>query len=327
MNCSDGFITMRTVCAGQPVRQPKSGLFIEDLAGINCANLASVEPGVYLNAQEFLAQKVAVSCDIVLQDLREIVEPFVKERSALEAGTVGEFASPASPLTGSASQRGLRLRINAGRLSRLLVDRIWIRSASAVETVVKVKDGDKVTEFPVSLEAGKENELWLHYQADQKQVDIVIEDAAYQPHSGTTIATKYFSTCTTCHGGGAMYTYLSGSALLAGAETDTLQGIVAECSLVCDIELAACMMLKKVKWPVLIQTGIQILQELVASGRMNYWTIHSKDWAKEQIEFWHRVEYKRMFKHHAAGMAAFLSNLDPHCLTCGTGTVYTYAHP
>lgn len=324
--CIKNFITFATVCQGETLIRPLSGLNIEQLPGLYRKSLAQINPGKYLNAQAFLDEKVITAGDMVITRMRNYLEEFVVERGTREAGTVGTFNDTA--LGASASPRGVRVKLNpsAGALMLPLIPRVWIKSNTTKAGVtVKVKDGARIVEYPVDLVAGEEVELWLHFEAQTKQVDITIEDDDVDVYGGSTTGTTYFADCNTCSRVG-LYKEISGSGLLASAETDELQGIKAEVITVCSIMQAACMLLGRYKWAVLYQVGILICDEWDASDRANYFTLHSKEWARAQSEKWNMIDLPRHMKTSNNQLLALVRNLDPKCLECGTGPTMSAGH-
>lgn len=325
--CISGFITPKAVCPGGIYVRPKSGLHVEDLPGISTTALAAVEPGKYLDAQTFIDEKMKVAGMIIADRMRNHLEAYIEERGVREAGYIGTWSVPDVTLVGADVPRGVRVKADGGPMLVPTISRVYIKGLDAIsDLVVKLKDGEKVTEFPVSIEAGIEKELYLNYDAEKRTVDIYIDDERFIPFSGSTEGTKYFSSCLTC-GGHSRYLGIAGSALYDGAETDVLQGIRAEAVLLCSIEPVLCLLLSRFRWAMLYQWGILVLEEWLASPRTNYFTIHSKAWAADKVEQWNMIDLPRAMKSNIQSLASFISQLDPDCLTCGKGPGYANSHP
>lgn len=323
--CLKNFITFQSVNTGESYVPPTSKLHIEALPGVHRKSVSKIEPGKYANAQEFLDDKLNIAGLMILDRMRNYLEPYVQERGTKEAGTIGTWSDDAA-LSGVAQPRGVRIKVQGGPLLVPLMSRVWIKSSQSTTGLqVKVKDGQQETTYSVDTVAGEEVELWIHLEARTKQVDVTITDVRFHPHTGSTKGTKYFSTCSTCAGHG-LYQGIAGSGLLNGSETDALQGIRAEVVLMCSIDPVACILLKRYRFAVLYQTGILILQEWDASDRTNYFTLHSKEWAQTQAEQWNMVDLPRHMKTANEHLVAFIRNLDPSCLTCGNGPNYASAH-
>lgn len=324
--CLDNFITFKAVCPGETYVRPLSGIHWEDLPGFGVKSMAAIEPGKYLNAVTFGREKLHVAGSMILDKMRAAIEPYVQERGVKEAGYIGTYTDE-SPLTPSLTGRGIRVRVDGGPMLLPTIPRIWLKSSTAVSNlVVKVKDGNTITEFPLdSLPADQETEVWLHYEAANKQVDIFVENASFAPYTGDTQGTKYFTNCTGC-AGHARYVGIAGGGLVGSTETTILQGMRAEVVLLCSIDPIACILLKRYKWAVAFQAGILVLQEWGPSDRANYFTLHGREWAKETADGWNLVELPRAMKTNNETLVAFLRNMDPTCLTCGSGPSYVEGH-
>lgn len=324
--CLDGFITPRTVCAGETYVKPRSGLHIEDLPGFSCPALSAVEPGKFLDATVFTNEKMRIAGQMILDRMRNYLEPYVKERGPKEAGTIGTWSEDA-PLAGATTRRGVRVRVEGGPMVIPTVPRVWIKSSTTIaDLVLKIKDGVTTTEQTVSVTADVETEVWLNYEGNAKTLDIYVEDVRFEPYTGSTEGTSYFASCSSC-GGHGRYFGIAGGGLLGDTEVTALHGIRAEVVLLCSLDPVACVLLKRFRFAVLYQWGILVLEEWLATSRTNYFSIHSKDWARDTIDQWNTIELPRHMKTSAETLASFISQLDPDCLNCGTGASYTHGLP
>lgn len=329
--CLDGFITFRVVCPGGTYVKPKSGLHVEDLPGFSTASLAAVEPGKYLNAQTFVNEKMRVSGEMLMDQIRNHLEQYSVEGGPKEAGVIGTWSEDEETLDTTVDLQGVRVRVSGGQMMVVSVPRVWIRIGNdedVEDVTLYIRDGETVEERVVSLLGkGVENEIWLHYEAKGKQVDVYVEDERLVMYTGSTAGTKYFTTCSTC-GGHARYKNIAGSGLEGKfAEVDALRGIRAEAVATCTIDGVACILLRKFRFAMLYQFGILALEEWLASPRTNYFTIHSKEWALDTLEKWSKFDLPRHMKTNIKTLAHYVSQLDPDCLDCGTGATYTNVHP
>lgn len=323
--CIKNFITFQSVLPGETYVAPVSKLHVEALPGVYRKSLSQVEPGKYLNAQAFVDDKLNIAGMMIMDRMRNYLEPFVNEKGSKEAGTVGTF-DDASPLSGTATKRGLRITVGGGAMVMPLLSRVWIKCDATIEGLeVKVKEGTKETTYTVDTIADTEVELWLHYEGRAKTLEVTIADTRFHPSTGSTAGTKYFSTCHTCNRAG-LYKYITGTGLLGTNETTALQGIRAEVVTMCSLDPVACILLKRYRFAVLYQFGILLLQEWDASDRTNYFTLHSKEWAQAQAEQWNMIDLPRHMKTANDQLVHFIRNLDPDCLTCGTGPNFGSGH-
>ena len=326
MDCHKDFIAFRTTCAGVGAVAPKSKLFFEDLPGISCAGLAAIEPGKYNSARVMAEEKLRVACEHVLSRAEEALEPYIKARIELEAGEIGSFIGGAYA-AGSALQRGVRLKMEGGILMRMLIPAIFLQAEEAVADLeVLVIDGEEEHSFTTNIEAGELTVLDLHLEVKSKTVDVVIADDRFKPMVGSTSSTRYYTaSCTKCTNT-AKYQYLSGVGVSDGYEDEAAYGIAVQVIATCSIEPALCMMLQKLRWAVLYQWGVEVLEEHIATGRMNFLGIHGKEWAAEKLPEW-QDKVSEHLKSAAPGLRTFVTKLTPQCVSCGTGITMGYAHP
>lgn len=318
LECLDRFITFRTPCGGSPYVRPTSGVHFEDLPGISATSLAALEPAKYVDIKTFATEKLRVAGQMIVDRMRNYIEPHVRERATREAGTIGTF-SDATPLPGNVTPRGLRVKLDAGAMLVPLIPRVWIKSATSVTGLeIKLTDGEVEMTYTVDVVANVEKELWINYEGKRKSIDLVIENAAFEPWTGSTEGTTYFANCDTCGGHGRYYK-IAGSALYGGDETEVLQGLRCEILALCSIEPVACILLNRFRHAVLYQWGVLIFEEGILGPRVNPWVTHTKEERAFFIEQWNTIEIPRYVKTGSTGLAAFIAKLDPDCLECGTG--------
>ena len=86
------------------------------------------------------------------------------------------------------------------------------------------------------------------------------------------------------------------------------------------------MLLRRLRWAVLYQFGVEVLDEWLATSRMNYMGIHGKEWAAEKRPEWqNEVEVK--LEQQAPHLATLIEKLSPECTRCGRGLTLGYAVP
>lgn len=326
MDCHKNFICARTTCAGVDTVKPTSGLYIDDLPGLSTQALTGIEPGKYQSAATMLEEKVRVACDKVFDLARAVVEPYLREHVSVEAGEIGQYDDPVTYAAGSAAERGVRVKLDGGILMRMLIPRVWIQAEDDVDDLeVKVYDGSVLTRHKVDLVAGVRLALDLHLLAEARTVEVIVADNRFKPATGDTDSTTYFSTCVTC-GGRSTYEHLAGTGMLDGDEVTALQGIAVQVIASCNLEAAVCMLLKRLKWVVLYQLGIECLEEWLATQRFNFLGIHGKKWAQDTLPRWQREVADRIDAEKYS-LTNLLKKLTPECMTCGSGVTAGYARP
>lgn len=323
MECAENFIVCRNTCSGVDPVTPTSGLYADDLPGISTLSLANIEPGKYATAAAMVQEKVALAVKKVADRVKEVLAQYLEESATVEAGEVGTLNG--DPIDASPNARGLRVSLDGTQLMHLLIPRLYVKAAASGEFEVLLKDGANERTYSVQCTANQVAMLDIHYLAQTKQVDITITDPLFQPVSGTTFDTRYFSTCVAC-GRPCKYRHIAGVGLLKDAEVDVAQGIGAQVVVTCAFDRALCMLLRRLRWAVLYQFGVEVLDEWLATSRMNYMGIHGKEWAAEKRPEWqNEVEVK--LEQQAPHLATLIEKLSPECTRCGRGLTLGYAVP
>lgn len=326
MHCLKNFIGIRQACSPGGAPAPRSRQYIESYPGITKAALQSIEPGVFLNAQAFLDACVEDALNtIVAVDLRTALEPYVRTREELEFGKVGQFDEELE--NAEAVARGLRITKKAGYMGALLVGRAWVGYDTAGTYVLTVTDGEKTDAFDVLITNPElPVEVFVQFETLKDRVDLTITPVAQRPHSGSTTEVADFraSNCDTCDTGGA-FKMIKAAGLKDGVESEVLQGITADVAVTCDPMAAVCMFAPHIKVPIFYATVIKVLENWEATGRMNFFAQHKQEWVAQQWEYLVNRKYPEVWDLHSKGLAKYLAELDPICITCGTGTTYGYS--
>ena len=189
-------------------------------------------------------------------------------------------------------------------------------------------EGNDITTGTVSVKAGQEARVFVNYTASSKDVTVTWDNTNIEAASGNVASGNNYGGCTTCssHGNGHGSYLLTIRGWNGTQDTSELYGVRAEVTVGCEVERAMCLVSSKLRYPILYKAGTLILREWLASTRLNFLAIHSKEWAKEKIMEWEEVDYKTKFELVAPGLANFLKQVDPKCINCG-GLTYGSVHP
>ncbi len=327
MDCLNNVIGIRQACAGGGLPAPRFGLYIEDFPGLTKTSLQAIEPGVWLNCQAWLNDLVRQAWTTIVEvDARAALEPYLKDRASLEFGMLGVFDETATYQVGQAGARGLRVKKNAGILAKLAVSRVWIHAQDAGTFTLTVTDGKNPASFDVTVTAGEAEGVWVHYETERDVIDITIADALFKPANGDTKSSSLFASCTSCNGSSS-YKMMVGRGLNLGVEADPMEGIAAQCGIVCAVEPAVCILAPRLKIPLFYAVVLKVLETWEASSRMNFFAQHKAEWVKATHEHVAKNLYPQAWDLHAKGLAAFASKLDTVCVECGTGTRAGYGTP
>jgi hypothetical protein len=312
--CYEDYITFREGCNTTP---PKSGLYLEGLEGISLKRAANIADSGY-------KQGVLMAEDKVIHAL-QVLESVVAGKLML----LQTFLPPAPPalefctfndnLNGVAVEdRGLQIYQNnlLSPFSSFFIEKIFVKSNTTVTKTIKVEDevGNLLTSFSAPLIANKLHTIEANFALFGTQSYVVMDNSDLSTYKtncrknseccsgdATTRPNKLFSVKgwdgSNCSGDGNSY------------------GIAVRGGLRCDISSLMCFILPYIKQAVLYQSGIEILNEMLASDRLNCVTIYSKEWATEKIPEWEfRVE--DILNSTIPTLLQTLKERDKHCVNC-----------
>lgn len=324
MECARGFIGIRAACSPTT---PASGLYIEDLEGIDVPRIQDVNSGKWKDSEQAVEEKLLHAARLVLEEVRMGLEPIWIPELILETGIGGKFDASGFSTPG-ATPHGLRVRMVNNSIRVVRLNEIFLEFEDDFSEIITVTDGITTVTFndaeEVIAPAGIRSRLEINFTSSTGIVEITYPGSGIRPRTGSTSETYLPRDCGHC--GSSGYEAFTVRGYSNGTETTELYGIAARISVECAIEKALCLVLHHLKMPILYRLGIELLKEWEASSRMNFMTIHSKDWAKEKRAEWEEITYPRLMNSLLPGVGVWLKRVDKNCLNCG-GLTYGYSHP
>jgi len=329
MECASGFIGIRQACASAGMSAPKSGLFIEDLEGISVKNLEGINGGKYDDAVDLVNRKTMHAARLVTEELRAYISPTFREELVLETGFGGKFETEEEYTALLDLEYGLRASMINNNLRELRLEEIFLLFEGDFSKEIEISDGVatiKINEGGTSViaKAGEVTRIPVDFVSSNGQIDISYNGLGVSSRNGTTSSTQFLRSCSHC--GSLGFENFTVKGIAGESEDEELYGVRARFSIDCSMEKALCLSLSRLKMAILYRVGIEILKEWEASDRMNWLTIHSRDWALEKRAEWEEITYPNLMKTLSSGVAHFLKKVDKNCLNCG-GTTYGYTHP
>lgn len=327
MECANGFIGIRQACASAGMDAPSSGLFIEDLEGISVASLEGVNTGKWDDAVDLVNQKTIHAARLVTEELRSYISPTFREELVLETGFGGKFDTEGYTAL-DPGDYGLRASMVNNNLRELRLEEIFLLFEADFSKAITITDGEISktinSELAVIAKAGVQARIPIDFVSSTGQIDVIYEGSGTSPANGSTSSTQFLRDCKPCGSTGFENFTVKGHANLV--EDDNLYGIRGRFAIDCSMEKALCLSISRLKMPILYRLGIELLKEWEASDRMNWLTIHGRDWALDKRAEWEEITYPNLMKQLSSGVAHWLKRVDKNCLKCG-GTTYGYTHP
>jgi len=288
--------------------KPKSGLYIDDLEGLNIHNIAKIvtdQP----SAEEFLRQKLAFA-------VREYGQTILSFMEALEPEMLNtcEFSEDYEPT--SFDQIGATYERTIGGLSGLFIRGVRINAEQSGELLVHISDGI-TTESKTFQITGGEQLLDFDFEPAGSKVHIYAENTL----GLAIIECDDPVGCSSCSPSEGFKT----SGYIDGNSSTEAYGFIPVLSIECVQEKAICTILHQVSQGVLYACGVAVLQEWQASDRLNYLSLHSDDWVAAKIEEWN-AKAEHFYITNSTSINKFIQRVDPICYVCNETTI-AYAKP
>jgi len=297
MACFDDFLTYQ----GSGVT-PTSGLYVNNLYGVNLSKMDAVANTDYADAIEFITSKIAMAVAYVSTELKRYVMPYFKLNSVIGHYKGGKFDEDLTYHTAVAANRGVRVDISESTLSQILVNKVRIRANSAGAFNVVVRDGESTTNYAITLVAKTEQDVEINQYCNNKRVFITVNNIA-----GSEGSAKM--SC--CSG----YDILDVTGWTGTGVSSHHYGIIADVTVVCNPIDLFCLVKDFLAFATLYRFGLELANESLETDRFNYFSLVRRE---ELIELRdsYQVDYDKEMKAVARTLPVLLRKLDSYCIDC-----------
>jgi len=302
MACFDDFLTYR----GSGIT-PTSGLYVNNLYGVNLSKMDAVANTDYATGIEFIISKIAMAILYVSTELKRYVMPYFKLNSVIGHYKGGEFDDDLEYHTAVAADRGIRIDIKESTLSQILINRVRVLDNVGGAFNVVVTDGEETTNYPVTLVAQTEQDVEINQYCDRKRVFVTINNLAGAKGSAN------MSCC------GEDYNILSVTGWTGTGVSSHHYGIIADVSVICNPVDLFCLMKDFLGFATLYRFGIEMANEVLETDRFNYFSLVRRDELLELRDSY-QEDYDKEMKTTARTLPVLLRKLDSYCIICNQNT-------
>jgi hypothetical protein len=315
--CYENFITVKGAC--DPV-VPASDLYIENLPGISVQSAARIATAKHQSGVDLLNDKVIFAIQYLESEVQERLmhlgynmpsTPFVREFCDFSKT---QTIAPA-PL-----KRGLVIRRNnlLAPFSLTYIDNIFVKSQTTKTTTIEIQDnlGNVLQTFPIELLANRLTTINVDFSTAVNDIRVVMDN------TDVTVFKGQCSNGSCCHWDAAKKKWQFYSVTgFDGVRCDTkTYGIGVNAGYRCDLSQLMCYLLPYIRFAVLYKTGTMILEELLASDRLNSVISANKEWAGDTLPQWEAIVVEKLDAVIPAAMKQLLKK-DQYCITCKQGNV------
>lgn len=311
MNCLNNIVGVR--CLGD---SSSSGLYVEDLEGINVKTASQIADVRYQSGLDLIKKKKEFAIKAIANDIQGAFLPYFRMNSLIDELVVGKFKD--TTLTTSPLKRGVEIKTRNSRLLRIQIQTVEIKILEAALTsYLKIIDGldEKLVEF--TTDADGKALIDLNYISKTNQIFIVLEDPLITPFDGQLKSG--------CHCYSKSSEFLTGRGYKDGQTASSTFGLSVQSLAVCDQEQFVCLLAPRLGFAILYKTGIEIVKEWIASDRLNPVTMiddGTEDFLLSEFE----SQYKNQLKILIESLPDFFIRLDEICVVC-SGNTYVEAVP
>ena len=310
--CFDNFIGVR--CVSQTT--PKSGLYIDDLEGINIRRAADMADSGFSSGVQLLESKINFATQIILDEMARFAMPYFRMNSLVDELKVGEWDNAwnaPAPL-----DRGVRINTRDSRMLRIRVQSVKIKIQEfGFSGFVDILDGIKTTSFPFTTDANGDAEIFPNYLSETDEIFVLTDNAAIN-----TNKTKVKGGCK-CSTKKSEFLIANGwsGTTTTGTSFGLQVGAAAECSM----DEIGCVIAQKLRFPILYRAGMEIAKEALTTDRLNSVTLLDGDTWNFCLENW-SAQYDAQMKTAIQQLPELFNRMDDICVICNQSR-YVYGMP
>ena len=310
-SCLENFIGVRCL-----TQNPKSGLWINDLEGINIRMAADIADSNYTSGLQLLEQKIKFATELVAAELSGYVLPYFRINSIIDELLIGEFND--TFLSPAAFDRGVKITTRNSRLMQIKVNSVKIRIRETnYSGTLDIVDGFHATSYPFTTDSNGEAELFVNYGSKGKEIFVVIDNTNIHPASSDV------------KGGCACFSksseYLIANGWNGSGVATNSFGLEISANAQCTIDELMCIIAPQLRFAILYKAGLEIVKEAKATDRLNSVTLLDE----EKIAFLYE-EFSMQYKNHLNvainSLPELFKRIDDICVICNQSR-FVYGTP
>jgi hypothetical protein len=310
-SCLDNLIGVKCLSSN-----PKSGLWINDLEGINIRMAADIADSGYISGLQLLEQKINFASQLVIQELSGFLLPYFRVNSAIDELLVGDFN--ANYLASSSTDRGIKATVKNTRMMRIFVGEVKIRIQQANTThSFQIVDGFNSTSFSFTTDSNGEASVFANYISSNREIYILMDNTSINPAD-----TDVKSGCS-CSSKSSQFMLVNG--WNGSGVGNNSYGIKAQLTAECKIDEMICIISQHLRFPILYKAGLEIVKEAKATDRLNSVTLLDND----KINFLYEeftMQYNNHMKIIVNQLPELFKRIDDICVICNQSR-YVYGNP
>jgi hypothetical protein len=310
-SCLENFIGVKCLST-----DPKSGLWINDLEGINIRMAADIADSGYMSGLQLLEKKIEFATELVMQELSGYLLPYFRINSAIDEMKLGEYNS--NYLPAASFDRGLKIVTKNTRMMRLFVGEVKIRIQQAnFSHSFQIVDGLYSTSFSFTTDANGEASVFANYMSKSREIYILMDNTSIN------VADTDVKAGCSCSSKSSQFILANG---WGGSNVSSNAfGVMAQITAECKTDELMCIIAPHLRFPILYKSGFEIVKEAKATDRLNSVTLLDE----EKINFLYD-EFKKDYEKHMTiiinQLPELFKRIDDICVICNQSR-YVYGNP
>lgn len=295
-------------------------LYVESLPGVSRADIVAMTDSDWQTTADFIQDKIKFSMNMVVAELSQWLIQDFRQNSVIDRMKAGKY--PNSTVTYNAvnaSNRGLKfVRQKNDDYGLLVVPNIKVLVNNSGSVTVTISDNiGQVQTYTETVTAGIPFEINTNFQTDGGEVFITMDN--------TALATADLKLGGACCGNGYIKSAVEAWRVHGWDGTksvDNTFGIIAEVQYQCDQSQIACIFRNSPTFQqaCMYRLGMDLLDEILVTGRANPKTIHLKEEKALQRDRF-ELDYTRRMEMLRIEARTMLSRPRTRCIVCN-GTRY-----
>ena len=311
-SCLEDFIGVRCLTTN-----PKSGLWINDLPGINLGYAADIVDRGGSSGLLFLKEKIDYATKLVIEEIVGMSTQFFRVNSLVDQIEVGVFKSGYVTYTG---WRGVKIKTGKARLLKIKINSIKIQTNNPSTSIsFKIVDGINTTTFSVTTDAAGYAEYQPQYFSNNPEVYVLFDNTGI-----SVLKTDVKAGCG-CSTKTSKYMTANGWDAATNRVINTTSGLVVDSTAECSYNEFACIISSKLAFPILFRAGLEIVKEAMTTDRLNSITLLDEDKVTFLLADFNR-DYEKYMKMAIDSMPELMKRVDDCCIVCSQSR-YTIGRP
>jgi hypothetical protein len=285
---------------------PKSGLYIDDLEGINIRRAADMADSGFSSGVQLLESKISFATQLILDEMARFAMPHFRLNSLVDELKVGEWDDAWNST--ATFDRGVRINTRDSRMLRVRVQSVKIKiQQPTFSGLIKILDGIETTTFPFTTDANGDAEIFPNYLSETDEIFVTTDNTAIN-----TNKTKVKGGCK-CSTKKSEFLIANGwtGTTTAGTSFGLIVGAAAECS----VDEIGCVLAQKLRFPILYRAGMEIAKEALTTDRLNSVTLLDGDTWKFCLDNW-SAQYDAQMKTAVQQLPELFNRMDDICIIC-----------